>query len=262
MLILTACSKRPPGQSIGSDIEDVFSGKLIETRTSDQEPWREKGLRLAKERQFEQAIEAFMRHIEEDPEESFGFNALAVCYKNRGDHTMAMKNFERALEFAESREDRAKVLANIGNLYFSTNKPQAALGYYKEAATEFEKNPLYFVLIARTFLVLNEPERARKVLDSAEENLRGLEKYQRDDEKGLGYYLMSHCFASLGEEDKVLKYVELAVKANPDKYVLRMAQDSRSPQSLLYTMKDHPDLRRIIDKYAGGLSPGRWLDQD
>jgi tetratricopeptide (TPR) repeat protein len=153
-------------------------------------------------------------------------------------------------------------LANIGNLYFATNKPQAALGYYKEAAGEFEKNPLYLILIARTFLVLNEPDRARKVITSAEENLRGLKTYERDEEKGLGYYLLGHCFAALGEEDKVLKYVEMALKANPDRFVPRVGKESHDHQSLFYTMKDHPDLRKLLDKYASGLSPGRWFDQD
>ena len=260
--IVAGCGKKPLGQSIGSYIEDVFSRRPIAAKVPDEEPLREKGLRLAKERQFEQAAEAFMRLVEQEPEDFFGYNALAVCHKNRGDHAEAMKNFERALEFIEGKEDRAKVLANIGNLYFATGKPQTALDQYKEAAGEFKENPLYLVLIARTFLVLNEPARAQRVLATAEANVRGLDKYQPEDDKGLGYYLMSHCFAALGEEDKVLKYLERALKANPERFVPRLAKESADQQSLFYTLKDHPDFRKLVDKFAGSLSPGRWIDQD
>ena len=60
------------------------------------------------------------------------------------------------------------MLANIGNLYFSAGKPQVALDNYKEAASEFPKDPLYLILIARTFVMLDDHERARKVLAAAE----------------------------------------------------------------------------------------------
>ena len=62
-----------------------------------EESWKEKGVRLAKEKDYSKAIEAFMQQVVEEPESFFGFNAIAVCYKNLGDHSNAMKNFERAL---------------------------------------------------------------------------------------------------------------------------------------------------------------------
>lgn len=242
------------------NLDELFLNMPMDQKKPDEEAWREKGLRLAKEKQFDQAIEAFTRYVEDEPETFFGFNAIAVCYKNTGDHSMAMKNFERALEFADSAEERAKVLANIGNLYFSTNKLQAALGYYKEAAAEFEKNPLYLILIARTFMMLEEPERAAKVLSAAEENRGGLEKYEREDDRGLGYYLMAHCYVGLGQEEKVLNYVELAMKANPDKYVRRIEKEAQDQQHLFYTLRDDATLKQLVEKYAVKMSPSSWID--
>lgn len=229
------------------DLDKVFAG--IDFRP--QENWREKGIRLAKEKDFDQAIDAFRKHVLEEPNDFSGFNALAVCYKNLGDHAQAMKNYERALEFATTPEDRGKVLGNIGNLYFSANKPQVALGYYKEAAAEFPENPLYLIFIARTFVMLNEPERARKVLTEVERMYKDLDKYEADDDRGLGAYHMAYSFLALQDEDKVFKYLEDALKANPAKYIPRLEKDFSDEKSLWYTLKEEPRLKKVMQRYTG-----------
>ncbi|MCA1959480.1 MAG: tetratricopeptide repeat protein [Desulfomonile sp.] len=253
------CGKKVVRQSMVFDLDKVFSGIFASTAKESEEQFKEKGIRLAREGDFKSAIDAFMRHVEEYPEDYFGFNAIAVCYKNLGDDTNAMRNFERALEFADNPEDHAKVLANIGNLYHARNKFQTALVYYKEAASVFEKNPLYHILIARTFINLGEDERARKVLTQAEQNARAIDTYERSDERGLGYYHLAHCFASLGEEDKVYKYLELAIKTNPDVYVRRTEKDINDQKNLLFSLKEDPRIKTLLDRYSAKTSTGRWL---
>jgi len=248
LLMVGGCGKKAVRTGgMPFDLDKVFAG--IDFRP--QENWREKGVCLAKEKDFEQAIDAFRKHVLEEPKDFFGFNALAVCYKNLGDHAQAMKNYERALEFAGTPEDRAKVLANIGNLYFSANKPQVALGYYKEAAAEFPKNPLYLVFIARTFVMLNEPDRARKVLGEVERVYNDLERYEAEEDRGLGSYHMAYSFLALQDEDKVFKYLEDALKTNPGKYVPRLEKDFSDEKSLWYTLKDEPRLKKVMQRYAG-----------
>jgi tetratricopeptide (TPR) repeat protein len=243
--LITGCSKKVLRLGMPFELDKVFENRF----TAPQENWKDKGVRLAKEKDFPQAIEAFMRYVEEDPQNFFGFNAIAVCYKNLGDHSNAMKNYERALEFADSPEEKAKILANIGNLYFSADKPQVALGYYKDAAGEFPKNPLYLIFIARTFVVLNENDRAGKVLASAEKVHKDLEKHERDDDKGLGSYLMAYCYAALNEEEKVFQHLENALKANPERYVSRIEQDVSDEKSLLYTLKDDKRLMKLLQPF-------------
>jgi len=250
ILMAGGCGKKAVRTGMPFGLDRVFVGQP----SLKEQDWKEEGMRLAKDKDFEQAIDAFKRYVAQQPENFFGFNAIAVCYKNLGDHTMAMRNFERALEFAETAEDRAKVLANIGNLYFSANTPQAALGYYKEAAGEAKKNPLYLIFIARTFVVMNEPERARKVLVEAERRHKDLEKYERDEDRGLGSYLMAYSFVALNEEDKVFKYLENALKVNPEKYISRLEQDFSDEKSLLYTLKDEPRMRKAIQRYSAKTS--------
>jgi tetratricopeptide (TPR) repeat protein len=215
-----------------------------------QDGSKEKGIRLAREENFPEAIEAFTQHVLEEPESFSGFNAIGVCYKNMGDHTNAMKNFERSLEFAESPEERAKVLANIGHLYFSVDKHQVALGYYKEAAGEAEKNPLYLIFIARSFIYLDEPDRARRVLAAAEKMAKEFPKYEPDDDRGLGSYLLADCYSRLNEWDKVIQYLEAAMKANPSKYVRKLAKAWSDQTSLLYTLKGDARLEKAIRQYS------------
>ena len=251
LLAVGGCAKKVVRSGVPFDLDSVFVGKQEPLKES----WKEQGMRQAKEGEFEPAIESFTQQVIEEPESFFGFNAIAICYKNLGDQAKAMQNFERALEFADDKEEKAKVFANMGNLYFAAHSPQVALGYYKEAAAEFDKNPLYLILIARTFVHLNEPERARKVLAAAEDILKNLDKYERDDDKGMGYYLMAQCYLALNDEEKIFQRLEKALKANPLRYVKRIEKDIADQKSLMFTLKDDERLQKMLQRYASSVSP-------
>jgi tetratricopeptide (TPR) repeat protein len=246
LIAVGGCAKKILKSGVPFELDSVFRRKTDDAKSS----WKNQGIRLAKERNFTEAIDAFTKHVLEEPENFSGFNALAVCYKNMGDHANAMKNFERALEFADSSEERAKILANIGNLYFAANKPQSALRYYKEATDEFDKNPLYLILVARTFVALQEYDRARKVLDMAEQIRKDLAKYEREDEQGLGSYLMAYCYLALNDEDKVFDHLENALKANPERYLKKLKEDVNEPTSPLYTLKGDSRFDKLLKTYA------------
>lgn len=243
---MSGCASKTIRKGIPFDLDKVFEGQV----GVKEEHWKEKGVRLAKDKDFDQAIQAFKKYVEEEPENWSGFNGIAVCYKNLGDHSNAMKNFERALELALSPEDRAKILANIGNMYLSADKPQVALGYYKEAASESDGNPIYLVSIARTFLTLNETDRARKALAAAERLAKNFERFESDDDKGAGSYWTAYCYAGLNMEDKVFQYLEQAIKANPDVFQTRLEKECSDPKSLFFSLKDDPRLKKIFARYA------------
>lgn len=253
-ILLGGCGKKVASDSVPFEFDKVFSGVF----STPQKDWKDKGIRLAKNGNYDEAIEAFKNYVLENPESFFGFNALAVCYKNVGDSSQAMKNYERALEFAESSQDRAKVLANIGNLYSSAKKHQVALGFYKEAYSEFEQNPIYLILIARTFLFLDEYARARKVLTTAEGIHAGLDKFEKDEDRGLGHYLMAQSYLALNDEDKALHYLEKALRANPGKFVAKLNQDISDEQSLFYTVRDDSRLQKLLQRYSSRYSVQRF----
>lgn len=242
-LVHAGCAKKvPPSLGLPFNLSSMFEGKPAARDKS----WKEKGILLVKEGNVPGAIDAFIQHVLEGPEDYSGFNAIAICYRRLGNHAEAAKNFERALELAVSPEDRAKVLANLGDLYLSADKPQTALGFFKEATALAEKNPLYRIFIAKSFLSLGDEDRARKVLASAEELEPELPKWESDDDRGLGSYVMARCYLSLRDETKVLHHLENAIKRNPGKYVPLIRRELTDTTSLLFSLKGNPKLEKAL----------------
>ncbi len=246
VLLFAGCSKKALKTGIVFDMDKI----AFETLSDKTESWKEKGVRLARQKDYSEAIEAFSNYIEQEPKDSFGYNALAVCYKNIGDPQLAMKNFEKALDLSSKGEERAKILGNIGNMFFSTGKMQAALGFYKDAAAEFDENPFYVILVARTFVSMNDFERARKALSQAEPNIGKLDRYERDEDKGQGYYLLAQSYAALSEEERLMENLEKALKVNPAKFLHKIEQDSSNERNLLYTIRDDPKLQKLVRRYS------------
>ena len=250
MLLSCSCSKKMVNSGMPFDMDKI----AFESVSDANENWRESGVQLARRKDYSSAIEAFSRYVEQAPADSFGYNALAVCYKNTGDHQSAMRNYEKALDLSSGGEERAKVLANIGNMYFSGGKLQAALGFYKDAAAEFEDNPFYVILIARTFVSMNDFDRARKALSQAEPNIGKLEKYERDEDRGLGYYLLAQSYAALNEEDKLLENLDKALNVNTPRFLYRVKQDSSEETNILYTLTEDPKFLGLLRRYTVRVS--------
>lgn len=246
-IMIGGCGVKPLKKGIPFELDKVFPGIFA----VEQETAKQKGLRLVKDKDYAAAIEAFKQYVLEHPEDFFGFNAIAVCYKNLGDNAKAMQNFERALEFARGPDERAKVLANIGNLYSASGKYQVALGYFKEAYNESPENPMYLILIARTFIYLDEPQRAQKVVAAIEQNILELPRYEREEDKGLGHYLLAQVYIALNEEDKVFDALRKAFKANPSRFISRIEADSSDQTNLFYTIKDDARLKKLIRGFTG-----------
>lgn len=207
------------------------------------------GRRLVEAGDHAGAVEEFKRLVERRPEDFFAFNAIGVCFKNMGDNEKALRNFERALEFADLPKDQAKTLANIGNLYFSRGNLQAALGHYKEASSLWESNPLYLALIARTFMALGDPERAQRVLTGVSDLKSEKDYGDTQEEKARADYLMAVCWAGLGEEAEALKRLELALRSDPKKMSEKLERDRRDEKSLLYTLAEEPAFKALAEKY-------------
>lgn len=245
--MLGGCSKKISPTGLPFDLDKIFSPR---PDSGEDLTEKERGVRLAKEKLYTEALKAFKAHVIERPEDFSGFNAIAVCYKNLGDPSQAIANYERALEFAVSPADRAKVLANIGHLYFGEERYQVALGYYREAHSEFERNPLYLVFIARTLVRLGEGNRARKVLREAEKVQADMTGYDPPDNKGLGYYLMADSYLTLKDYPKFLDHFERAIRVNPTKYSKWLTETISAEDGPLREIENDPKLKKIVEKYG------------
>lgn len=216
-----------------------------------QENLKEKGIVLARERSFEKAIEALKEYTQKKSTDFAAYNALGISYKNLGEFSQAMNSFDKALILARNPEERSKILSNIGNLYSTTGKYQAALGFYKEAAAEFDKNPLYLILIARTFVMLGDYERARKVLQSLQEKVPGTNQDGKSQEDtGLDHYLLAEVFIGLNEEKNVYENIEKALMADPVRYVPRLRIDMQDEKSLFFTLQGDKRIQKMLNRFG------------
>jgi tetratricopeptide (TPR) repeat protein len=225
----------------------------LEKSAESNENLKEKGIGLAREKNFEKAIEALREHTQKNSSDSTAHNALGISYKSVGDFSPAMNSFEKALNLAKQPEERSKILSNIGNLYYASGKYQAALGFYKEAAAEFEQNPLYLIFIARTFVMLGDYERARKVVSEVEEKFAGsVREHKVKEDVGLDYYLLAEIFTGLNEENKIYENIENALKADPVRFVAKLSKDMRNEENLFYTLQGDKRVQKMLNRFGSG----------
>jgi tetratricopeptide (TPR) repeat protein len=245
-ILATGCSKKIIRQSTVFDLDKTFAEKSEDSR----ENFKDKGIQLARERNFVQAIDLLKKYTQDRPADFSAFNALAISYKNTGDFSNAMLNFEKALNLASAAEERAKILANIGNLYYSDGKYQAALGFYKEAASEFDKNPMYMILIARTFVVLGDYDRAKKVLSTL--NSKGFcpSDLDKGEDRGLNNYLLAEIYTGLNDEKKVYANIEEALKLDLPRFRAKLLHDMRDEKNLFYTLKGDKRVNDILARHG------------
>ncbi|MGC8605255.1 MAG: hypothetical protein ACP5VS_16430, partial [Desulfomonilaceae bacterium] len=138
-----------------------------------------------------------------------------------------------------------------GNLYYATAKYQAALGFYKEAAAEFDKNPMYMILIARTFVVLGDYDRAKKVLSVIDTKSLTSDDSDRGEDSGLNNYLLAEIHAGLNDEKGVYKNLASALSLNPARFGPKLRKDMRDEKSLFYTLQGDRQMQNILARYVG-----------
>ena len=109
-IFVTGCSKKITRQNTVFDLDKTFAEKSGDSRENS----RDKGIQLARERNFVQAIDLLKKYTEDQPADFSAFNALAISYKNTGDFSKAMLNFEKALNLASAAEERAKSWPILG----------------------------------------------------------------------------------------------------------------------------------------------------
>ncbi len=247
LLLSVSCSKKIVLQKSVFDLDNLS----FEQPESSGENLKEKGIRLAREKTFPEAIECLKKYTETEPKDFSAFNAMAISYKNIGDFSQAMKYFEKALNLTNVPEERAKILANIGNLYYLTGKYQAALGFYKEAASEFDRNPMYMILIARTFVILGDYDRARKVLAIVDGRSLETDDFEKGEDRGLNNYLLAEIYTGLNDEKDVYKNLAAALKLNSLRFSDKLRQDMKDEKNLFYTLQGDRRIEKMLARYSG-----------
>ena len=100
LILLVGCSKKIVMQKSVFDLDNLS----FEQPESSGENLKGKGIRLAREKSFPEAIECLKKYTETEPKDFSAFNAMAISYKNIGDFAQAMKYFEKALNLTNVPE--------------------------------------------------------------------------------------------------------------------------------------------------------------
>lgn len=140
----------------------------------------------------------------QDPLDARAHNDLGVAYEQRGENSLAIREYERA---AQLEKGWAQPVANLGNVYAAQGQWDEALAKYREALDREPTHAEAMNNVAWALLELGRPEEA----------LPYAERAVATDGCGAGcLHTLAMVQADLGQTSEALATVRKALQASPD----------------------------------------------
>jgi tetratricopeptide (TPR) repeat protein len=149
------------------------------------------GLVYYYERNYDQAIQQYMKTIETDPKHISAHILIGRAYAQKGAYKEAMAEFQRAREL----DDSPDILADIGRCYALSGKEKEARKVLAELASRTYVSPYFFALIR---IGLGEKEQA----------LEWLEKSYEERSSTLVWLKVNPSFDTLRSDPKFINLIE------------------------------------------------------
>ncbi|HLR11388.1 MAG TPA: tetratricopeptide repeat protein [Sporosarcina sp.] len=106
--------------------------------------YNELGIEALQNKEYEKAIEAFMKAIEERPKESVGYINIGNVFASVGEVEQAEKFFQKAITLDE---EAGTALYGLANLYYNEARYEEASKLYEQAIRKgLEEADAYFML--------------------------------------------------------------------------------------------------------------------
>ncbi|PIQ23059.1 hypothetical protein COW36_02135 [bacterium (Candidatus Blackallbacteria) CG17_big_fil_post_rev_8_21_14_2_50_48_46] len=117
-------------------------------------------------------------------------NNLALCLEQTGQYEAALAEFHKALQDcpAQAEGEQARILENIGDLFFTQNKLREGLGYFQRALALQAVNPRLQLKIARS------QQRLGQILEAIQSLKKSLQLYPQSAKT---WFLLGHLQAGL-----------------------------------------------------------------
>lgn len=106
--------------------------------------YNEQGIEALQNKQYEQAIEAFLKAIDEHPEEAVGYINIGNVFGSIGEVEKAERFFQKAITLDE---EAGTALYGLANLYYNEERYKEAAKLYEQAVRKgVEEADAYFML--------------------------------------------------------------------------------------------------------------------
>jgi type IV pilus assembly protein PilF len=166
----------------------------------------------------DKAVEQFQRAIALNPQDSSVHNYLGAIYLDRGRLDEAIASFNRALDNVVY-DTPATTLYNLGRAYYAKGQYDAALKYYRDAASR-EPETILMPLIEK------ETGRAWIAKDDTEEAIRHfLKSVELAPSLVESHYWLGVCYRKQNRSDEAAAAFRTAAKTAPDSEFGRKAQE-------------------------------------
>lgn len=152
----------------------------------------ERGLFHKAAAHYDEALADFKKALEEEPGNPYALNAMAYCYKLKGDYEQALINIRKAIFYFE--EEYTRTYSDMGDLYSLLGENKMALEAYMEVlrvgGDSIRENGYYMRNYAKVLVKNKQVSQAESVLHKA---------YKEPFEK---YNKLVDLFYASGEEEK------------------------------------------------------------
>ncbi len=159
----------------------------------------ERGLFHKAAAQYDKAMEDFSKALDEEPGNPYALNAMAHCFKMKGEYEKAVITIRRAIFYFD--EEYARTYSNLGDLYSLLGEYEMALESYMEVlrvgGESIQENGYYMYRYACALNYNHKLSEAEAVLNKA---------YQKPLER---YGKLTELYYASGEKEKCLTCLKL-----------------------------------------------------
>jgi Flp pilus assembly protein TadD len=155
----------------------ISSGLFCSLRAQEEHSalyYNMEGVRFAKDKDYDRAIDSFMRAIQIDPQYVRGYVNLAIIYKRNEDYESALSYLEKAFEIDPTLVD---IYTNLSDIYRLQGNFEKAKIYADKAIELTKDTPETIYNLGYAYLLNGERELAlaqhKKLIEMGAEELAG-----------------------------------------------------------------------------------------
>ncbi len=164
---------------------------------------------LAKQEKFDEAISAYQKLLELEPEKSSIYRAIGHCYHKTNNYQEVVINYHKAIILEANQP--AWVYKNLGNALAKQNQLDEAISNYEKAIEIESEDALTYVRLGHLYLQHRQPDQAFDCYLKAV----ALKPNVKTSYGKLGYFHGGHAELDFNQLDKAIECYQQAIDKQP-----------------------------------------------